>query len=315
MIIHRTLSVPALPARSTCVALGLFDGLHIGHRAVLEATLRMAREHGAQPLCFTFSTQGSRPDAKADMTRLLTGTQLAEALEAMGFAYMICPPFDEFRGLAPRAFVTGALAVTLGAAGVLCGYDFRFGSGAAGTPETLAALCGELGLAVRVAPAVELDGGPVSSRRIRRLVADGEMEAAARLLGRPFSLSLRVERGRGLGRRLGAPTLNQPLPDGLTLPRFGVYASLSHLPGGDICPGVTNVGRRPTVGSEAPLAETFLPGYSGDLYGQRVTVELLRFLRAEQRFPNLESLRGQIAADTAAAAAVAAAYLEEKTIT
>lgn len=310
MVVTHTLHAPALPARSTCVALGLFDGLHLGHQAVLRATLSQAGEMGLEPLCFTFSTNLHTPDSKQGMTRLMSARAMETHLSRMGFSQMVCPDFDEFRELSPDRFLREILLEQLGAAAIVCGYDFHFGKKAAAGVEELVAFCREQNLGCRIIPAVRKGGEPVASRRIRELVRAGEMAAANCLLGRMFSIDFEVIYGRGLGHTLGWPTINQPFPPDFTLPRFGVYATLVRL-GEKRYSAVTNVGVKPTVGSDRALAETYIQDFAGDLYGKRVEVQFLRFVREEQKFADLDALRLQIAADVDHARRVAASFLQK----
>ena len=181
-----------------------------------------------------------------------------------------------------------------------CGYDFRFGRGGAGDAAALKRLCAPLGIAVEVVPEFRLAGREVSSTRIRALIAQGEVEEAGRLLGYPFAVEGSVGQGNHLGRTLQFPTVNQRLQEGMVQPRFGVYVSRTRA-AGRWWPSVTNVGVKPTVGSEWPVAETNLLGFSGDLYGAEIRVELLHFLRGEQKFASVEALREQIARDVQSA--------------
>ena len=308
MDISRSLRSLALPAGSTCAALGLFSGLHLGHMAVINQMLALAKAGGLKPLVFTFTAERHAPAAKGSMTGLLSFEQMCALLSQAGVGQIVCPEFDEFCALTPERFVREVLYTRLGVAGVVCGFDYRFGKDALGDTNSLRALCARLGIAAEVVPAVLVDGQPAASRRIRALVESGEIPAANRLLGRHFAIDFEVVRGRQLGRTLGLPTINQVFPPGFTLPRFGVYATRSCL-GGKIYSSVTNVGVKPTVGSEAVLAETYIQDFSGDLYGERVNVEFVQFLRPEQTFPDLCALKAAISADAAQAKAIISASL------
>jgi len=285
------------------VALGLFDGVHLGHRAVLDTMLACAGSSGLAPLVFTFSIGKHIPDAKHGMTRLMSEDMTFALLEGMGVSHVAAPDFGEFRGLSPAAFVKDVLAGGLGAARVVCGYDYRFGKNASGGADALSRLCGELGVSVEVIPAVAADGAPISSSRVRALIQEGDIHAANNLLGRRFAVDFEVIAGRKLGRTLDWPTINQPFPVDFTVPRYGVYATLTHTHG-KIHSSITNVGVKPTVGSDTVLAETYIRGFDGDLYGGRVKVEFLRFLRPERKFSSLEELRAQIACDAQEASLV-----------
>ena len=309
MNISRSLSTPALPAGSTCVALGLFNGLHLGHMAVIEKMMVMSGEYELTPLVFTFTAANNIPAAKGKMTFLLSPDMTNTMLVQAGVREMVCPDFDEFRSLEPGQFIRDVLSVRLGAARVVCGYDFHFGKNAAGDTQSLRKLCEQRGIAVDVVPAVFADGQPAATRRIRAFIEEGNIPAANRLFGRPFAIDFEVIHGRQLGRTLDWPTINQAFPAGFTLPRFGVYATISNV-GGKLYSSVTNVGVKPTVGSNAVLAETYIQGFAGDLYGERIEVQFLKFLRPEQKFPSLDALKEAIGADAKRAHKVASALLK-----
>lgn len=287
--------------KKTCVALGLFDGLHLGHRAVVGAAVEKAGAEGLSPAVFTFSMHGSQhPAAKPVSGRLFTPEIREGLLRGMGVELMLCPPFEEFRGMEPRKYVKAILHDTLRAAWVYCGENYHFGKEAAGNVADLRALCAGFGIRVETVPLVYLDGEPVSSTRIRSRIAEGDMPMAAKLLGRPFAIDFEVIRGSRLGRTLDSPTINQPIPPWFAAPRFGVYATMTTVDGARRV-SVTNVGYKPTVGSEQLLSETYIQGYDGDLYGRKILVEFLEFIRPERRFGSVRELREQIHRDSEAA--------------
>ncbi len=275
----------------TAVALGGFDGLHAGHKRVISS----AFAGGLAPAVFTFQTDLLQEGKGA--RSLMSQTWKVQLLQEMGVRYCWMLPFGEIRGMTAEEFVEKVLAGVCRARRVCCGFNFRFGKGGAGTAEDLARFCAARGIEAVVQPPVEEDSRPVSSTRIRALVEEGRMEEACSLLGHPFAFDFPVVHGRQLGRTLGFPTINQPIPPGFVLPRFGVYASLVDV-GGDRYYGVTNVGVKPTVGSDGPLAETWMPDYHGrELYGETVRTELHGFIRPERKFPGLYELREQIFRD------------------
>ncbi len=284
--------LPETPPAPCAVAVGLFDGLHRGHMAVIEA---MTSLPGIFARCvFTFSTDSARPDSKTGK-RLLSRGARNRLLEAAGVELVLEPEFEDIRELSPEVFAAEVLTKRLNAAHVFCGESFRFGKGAAASAKDLERLLPP-GTRAHIVPTVSADGGSVSTTRIRGYVEAGEMQLAASLLGRPFMLDFPVIKGNRIGRTQGWPTINQAFPESFTLPRFGVYASVTTVDG-ERFKSVTNVGVRPTVGSGGVLAETYIKGFSGDLYGRHTPVELISFIRPERKFASLDELREQIYKD------------------
>lgn len=301
----------ALPTTHRAVALGVFDGLHIGHRAVLAAACGVIDEDGAilraTALCMT-----GVPKHKAG--RLLTASREEQLLGTLGTDEWIDMPFEVVCDLSPERFVREILCDLLHARVVCCGYNYRFGKHGVGTVDTLRTLCEPLGIRVTVVGAVERDGEPVSSTRVREAVAVGDMALAARLLGRPFSVELPVTDGDHRGRQWGIPTLNQVFPPDYAVPRYGVYASLVVV-GERQYHAVTNIGVHPTVGGvKEPQAETWIREFDGDLYGQTAQVLLIRFLREERCFADVETLKAQIVTDATDAEAVLCGHSGEKAV-
>ncbi len=296
------------PCGRGAVALGFFDGLQIGHAAVVSRTLSYQQE-GLCPCVFTFTMDGGHPAAKSSANALTTERQKEQLLESWGVRLVLCPDFSEFHAMEPESFVDEILVRRLNANAACCGEDFRFGKKAAGDVGQLAALCQARGIRLDVVPPVTFEGERVSSTRIRSLLGEGRVADANRMLGRAFGYDFTVVRGKQLGRKLDSPTINQRLPDGFVPLRHGVYASVSFA-GGAWHPSVTNIGLRPTVeDTTAVNSETYICGFSGDLYGARVEVRLLAFLRPEQRFPSVEALRARIHADAEASVPIAEEYL------
>ena len=288
MRIYHGWSVSPRPA---AVALGGFDGLHVGHCGVIA----QARKDGLLPSVFTFQTDLFQEGKK--VPRILSQRRKMELLDQMGVRQCWVAPFEEIRHMEAEEFLSRILEDVCGAKLIACGYNFRFGRGGKGTSGLLREFCEFRGIEARILPPVQAEGETVSSTRIRELVAEGDMKRAAALLGRPFCLDTPVLHGRQLGRTLGFPTVNQPVPRNFVLPRFGVYASVVRIDGIPYY-GVTNVGVKPTVGADAPLSETWLPGYRGrELYGEILVTELIGFVRPEQKFGSVEELREQIARD------------------
>lgn len=272
----------------TSVAVGFFDGLHIGHRAVIDAAVST----GLPAAVCTFPL--TDPPAGHSAPWLLLPHMRRALLQDWGVSRVAEWGFQEIGSLSPEAFFD-RLYAELHPRIICCGFNYRFGKNAAGDENVLRALCAEHGVELRVVEPVLLDGAPVSSTRVRTLLTEGKPEEAARCLARPFSFELPVTDGRHLGRTLQFPTINQPFPDALLRPRFGVYISNVRLPDGSLRRGVTNIGVKPTVGSECVLAETHILDCAEDLYNRTLAVELLSFVRPERKFDSLDALRAAIA--------------------
>ncbi len=285
------------PLKSRAVALGFFDGVHLGHRAVLRRALDAAGDT-LTPTVLTFDTL---PKLQKDGL-LLSRQESARRLAQMGFAECITAAFSAVCDLSPEKFARDVLAGALHAAVVCCGENFRFGKHGAGDATALKHWGQVFGFEVHVLPLTVVDGEPVSSTRVRRTLAAGDMLTANRLLGHPYEITATVINGAHLGRTLGTPTINQPLPTETVYPPFGVYASAVEVDG-TVHHAVTNIGIKPTVGGQTPLAETWIFDYTGDLYGRTVSVRPVRFLRGEQAFSSVDALKAQITEDGEAARA------------
>lgn len=292
-VYHLPLDTDCVPNKNRAVALGLFDGMHIGHRAVVAEAIRAGRGR-----CAVYTFSPSTLYTKGELRRIATDTQQADILADMGVSEVFETDFSAVCDLSPEQFVQDVLQNTLHATAVTCGFNYRFGKGGKGDADLLAALCAERGIAVTVVPAVESDGKPVSSTAIREALAVGDMASVTRMMNRAYCFTLPVEQGQHLGQRLGMPTVNQILPTDLALPRFGVYASCVQV-NGQLYYGVTNIGVRPTVGAETPLAETWIDDFDGDLYGEIISVYPIKFLRDERAFAALEELKAQVKQDAA----------------
>jgi len=277
------------PEGELAAALGSFDGLHLGHRQVIGNTLSAP---GLRPAVITFQQNPSVSLQKKPVPLLTTNEQKLALLEEMGVEVVYLLPFDRIRDMEPEDFVEALYRVCRVRA-LSCGFNFRFGKNGRGDAGLLKELCREKGMELSVTPPVSVAGETVSSTRIRACLEQGDVQQAGQLLGRPFGYDFEVTHGRQLGRTWGTPTINQPFPQGYVLPRFGVYASLVEVEGQKYY-GVTNIGVKPTVGSDCALSETWIPEFSGDLYGKKVPVELLDFIRPERKFDSLEQLKNEI---------------------
>ena len=291
-------------AEKTVIALGFFDGVHIGHGALLRRTAERARELGAEPAAFTFD-RAPREFVTGERVPLLTSVDERRALirELYGIERTIVRPFDRRMMTMPwRAFLETLLVGQYHACHLVAGHDHRFGYRGEGTPEALRGWCAANGLGCDVIPKVTLDGVTVSSTHIRALTEAGDMERAASFLGHPYALTGTVKHGKHLGTEALFPTVNLMPEPWRALPRFGVYAVRVRLPDGSACPGVTNVGIRPTITDDDSVTiETYLVDFHGDLYEKELRIEFLRYLREERKFDSMAALHRQIERDIAAA--------------
>jgi riboflavin kinase/FMN adenylyltransferase len=295
-------------APASVVTIGNLDGVHLGHRELVGRAVELARVEGLRSVALTFDPHPAallRPDGAPPLLQPLA--ERVAALSALGIDHVEVLAFDrELAALSPEAFVAEVLVERLGARRVVVGDNFRFGHGASGDVEALARVGGPLGLAVDRVALVTGDGAAVSSTEVRRAVADGEVERAAALLGRPFTLTGEVVAGDGRGRGIGVPTANVALTPGLVLPADGVYAGHARVEGeaGPGAPCVTNVGWRPTFDGRTRTVEAHLLDTDRDLYGQRLTVAFEHRLRGEERFASPEELVARIRGDVEAARAL-----------
>jgi riboflavin kinase / FMN adenylyltransferase len=280
--------------RGAVVALGNFDGFHLGHQAVVGEALAFARQLQRPCIVATFDPHPRRvfqPDAEP--FRLTTLDQRQELFAAAGADAMLVFHFDRDMAAMPATeWIAEVLQGQLGVAGVVTGEDFTFGKARSGNPEVLRAS----GIPARAVAAVELDGRPVSSSRIREALKAGDCAEAARLLTRPFAIRGTVQHGDKQGRELGFPTANMDLGSYLR-PRYGIYAIRGRLPDGRVLDGAANLGVRPTFDPPKELLEPHFFDFAEDLYGQEIEVEFHHFLRGEAKFDSLDALMAQMRLD------------------
>lgn len=279
------------------LALGNFDGFHLGHRAIVSAAVGIAARTGKACAIWTFSSL-----AKSSPVPCLTsqGEKLA-LFASSGADFAVFEDFASVRDMSCDDFVTDILIGKLRCSAVVCGFNFRFGKAASGDSALLEELMARRGRAAHVVEPVKLElhgeARLVSSTAIRQYLAEGDAESAAAMLGHPFTVSAAVLSGKQLGRVIGYPTVNQRFDGGRIVPKHGIYASKVVIDG-EVYYGVTNVGIRPTVESGAAVnAETHIFGYSGDLYGRTLSVMLMKYLRCEEKFSSVDELRRAIGGD------------------
>ena len=295
-----------VPGR-TAVAIGNFDGVHLGHQALIARCRELAGD-GEETAVVTFEPLPQawfRPELAPP--RLTTVYRKLELLRALGVDHTWLMRFNTvLAAMEPRAFVERILVEHMRARHVVIGSDFRFGKDRQGSIELLAYLGEELDFSVNVVPSVLNDGERISSSGIRKMLASGDFDDAARWLGRPFRMEGHVKRGAGLGRKLGYPTANLAIRAEPS-PVLGVLAAFARVGDGPWLPAVTNLGRRPAVGGREPLLEVHFFDFDEDIYGQRLDVQFVAKLRDELDFENLEDLVDQMKQDEAAARACLAA--------
>ena len=305
-VIRDTTPSTAIP-RGAVVAMGNFDGVHLGHRAVIAASLEMARHHGAPAFAVTFephprhffspNTPQFRLTDETGKLRLLAGTGLAGA---------VVMTFDKVRaGTTAQDFIHHDLIERLGISGIAVGYDFHFGKGRVGSPSLLVSEAPRLGIEVDVQPHIDIQERPVSSTAIRMALTEGEIAAATMMLGGPWFVTGEVIHGEKRGRDLGYPTANIRLPPSCGL-KHGIYAVRVGR-GQRRFEGVASFGRRPTFDNGTPLLEVFLFDFTDDLYGTTLDVAFIGFIREELKFEGIAALVRQMDDDSAKARAALAA--------
>lgn len=321
-LVTHTSAVPQVGS-GNLVAVGKWDGVHLAHQSILTALVAEARRVGGQSVAVGFHPLPMavlRPELAPPMLQTLE--ERAEVMAQLGVDVHLAIPFDEaFAALAPEEFVRKVLVEELRATQVMVGFNFTFGKGGKGTAALLRQLCEPYGIPVRVFDPVRIDGENVSSTEVRFAVAEGRMEAAARLLGRPFAIRGVVIHGDKRGRELGYPTANTAVDPNRLLPGNGVYAARVTLLGAPSTKGLSdtvtprtgpsfgamvNLGRRPTFLGNELRCEAHLFDFEGDLYGQEIQIDFLRMLRPERPFPSVAALMEQLARDEAEARRVLA---------
>ena len=286
--------------KPTVIALGFFDGVHRGHAALLQRAAQRAKELGVESAVFTFNRPPKEVVTGKKVYLINSTDDRRDLMERLyGIDRVIFAPFDDnMMHCSWQDFLHELLIRENSAVHLVAGHDYHFGYKNEGNPQLLQEACAKLGIGCDIIPKVELDGITVSSTYIRTLVESGDVERAAQFLGHRHCLSQAVRHGQHFGRTIGIPTVNLTIPEGVLVPRYGVYISRVYLPDGRSFPGVTNIGTRPTVSSSPEVTvETFLLDFDGDLYDRRIRLEFFCHLRGEQRFPDALALRDQIHRD------------------
>ena len=286
-----SLTAPSSEGAFRCVyAIGVFDGVHIGHQALLTQCKNMAKQLGCDCGVITFCIH---PDilVKGDRPALISTVEdrISILKNQYGIDHVVTLTFDQKLMNMPWESFYDLLKTQYGAAGIVCGDDFRFGYKGQGTAALLQQRCAQDDIPCVVVPEQAVDGVRISSTYIRNCIEEGRMEEAVRFLGHPYRITGTVIPGRQLGRTIGIPTANIQIPEGLVIPKFGVYACKigSHM-------AVTNVGTRPTVNGDHVTVEPWILDFDGDLYGRSLQLDFYKFLRPEQKFGSLEELKAEI---------------------
>ena len=274
----------------TIYALGFFDGVHLGHQALLQECVRLAAEQECGSAVMTFRTHPAKLLKGAEPPRITTDEDRRNLLFSYGIDMVEERFFDKATMETPWEEFMGKF---LRPAGFVCGQDFRFGAGGLGTAQVLADWCKEQGIPCVILPDQQIDGIRVSSTYIRSLLEKGDIVQANRFLGHPLQLTGTVQTGKGLGRTIGIPTANLTLPEGFARLPFGVYACKALFDGQSYL-AVTNIGTRPTVGGSHVTVEPWILDFEGDLYGKQITLQFFDFLRPEKKFDSLEELKAEI---------------------
>src|SRR3954462_2048771 len=305
-VIRDSSPAAAIP-RGAVVAMGNFDGVHLGHRAVITAALQMARNHGRPALAVTFEPHPRRFfSPNTPQFRLTDEPAKLRLLAGTGLEGAVVMTFDKSRAeTSAQDFIHHDLIERLGVSGISVGYDFHFGKGRVGSPSLLVNEAPRLGLEVDVQPHVDIDERPVSSSAIRIALAEGQLDEATAMLGAPWFVTGTVIHGEKRGRDLGYPTANIRLPASCGL-KHGIYAVRVGR-GAERLDGVASFGRRPTFDNGAPLLEVFLFDFKGDLYGTTLDVAFIAFIREELKFEGIEALVRQMDDDSARARTALAA--------
>lgn len=279
--------------RGIAVALGYFDGVHVGHRELIALLVSEAKKRGLSPYVLTFADSISK--TKNSQSTLYTAEEKIKIFESLGAEGVIVTDFSSVAELSPERFVSEVLVKALGAELAISGYNFRFGKGASADSQKLSDLMRGLGKDAVILDEQRIDGKPISATAIRQLIYDKRLGEATRMLGVPYSIEGKVEKGLGLGKAYGFPTVNIPLREDSPL-STGVYRTAVKI-GKKLYTGITNIGKCPTVKEREVHSETLIADFEGDIYGENIRIYFLGYLRPEKRFDSIEELREQIYID------------------
>ncbi len=296
------------------IALGCFDGIHIGHERVIREAVNTAKRLRHRSIVWTFEESPKNFFKKGSAPSITDKFEKRDLISSLGADVLVCLPFDgNVASMEPRIFFETVMRDSLKASHIVCGFNYTFGSHGAGNVELLRELCKQYGIGLTVIDPISVDNVFISSSEIREKIATGEISKANLLLGRPYSINAAVINGQHLARRLGFPTVNQIFPDDKPIPKFGVYVTrvtIGYRKRNYF--GITNVGVRPTVGGNTVFVETHILDLSEDLYGKALKTEFLHFIREEQKFDSLEALKQQVLSDIDVAKKIILDHIKQK---
>lgn len=279
----------------TVLALGMFDGMHIGHKKLIETAVRLAKKDGLEAAVFTFSDHPQKLFG-SKVARLCSNEERLAIMRKLGAKRIEQVEFTrEIASLSPERFLD-MLAEKMDPHTIVAGFNYTFGKGKSGDTELLSKLAVKKGIGIAIIPPVNFSNKPVSSTRIRELIEKGDVQVAQLMLGRPYTLGGEVVESRRIGRSIGFPTANILPEEERAIPQDGVYISMARVDG-EMLPAVTNVGLNPTVGGKRRMIETHIFDFSGDIYGSRIEVFFVKRLRGVKAFASLDELKAQIASD------------------
>ncbi len=293
MIVTNSVELIKYTSKKTAVALGSFDAIHKGHIEIINEAVKSAKQSDMLSMVQLFKI----PPAVINGARAINSFEKRiEIIEALGADIVVVEQFDEkFKSVEYTDFVEEYLSNRYNSGMVFAGSNYRFGHFAKGNPQKLIDECRKCNIAVNVLDCLELDG-VISSTRIRRCIEEGNVELAANLMTRPYSIINEVVKGKALGRVIGFPTANINIPEGLIIPKDGVYVTRVKLEG-EAFPGITNVGSKPTVENMERNIETYISGFQAEIYGKIIEVEFIKRLRDIKKFDNLDDLKKQLIKD------------------
>lgn len=282
-----------------CVALGFFDGVHLGHRRIIEDAVKYA-DNKLVPTIFTFSIDSvdeKFPNKKMHSKNIITQDQKLELFREMGIKKLYMPVFDEIKNIEATDFIEDVLVKNLNAKALVCGEDFKFGKNRVGDVNLLKSRLSAEDIDVCVPKNIISDGSKISSTQIREYIKEGNISLANKLLGYDYNVYSYVVYGLKLGRQIGFRTVNQIFEDNILVPRYGVYSTVTHIEGKSY-KSISNIGVRPTIDNSCyPICETHILGIDKNLYGEKIKVEFSDFIRSEVKFNSIEELKEQISKD------------------